>query len=234
MRVTLAVACLVSLIAHVAASQAPRQLSGAVRSTGTGTYPVERWVAPAMSRVAPGLAGAWRTPCDGTARLPERPAVAAVAFSWGAWADPELPEADPMTETARDVMTPVPITVSADTSVDEAARLMRDRDIGDVLVARGDVLMGIATDRDLVVRVLAEGLDPRATPIEQACSGDLVVVRADDTVSDVIRLLRDRAIRRVPVMDDGQAVGIISLGDLARQLDPQSVLAEISAAPAND
>jgi CBS domain-containing protein len=139
-----------------------------------------------------------------------------------------------MPETARDVMTPDVVSVAADTSVSEAAELMRDRDIGDVLVARDDVLLGIVTDRDIVVRVLADGLDPRSTPIEQACSGDLVVVRADDSVSDVIRLLRDRAIRRVPVMDDGRAVGIISLGDLARQLDPQSVLAEISAAPASD
>jgi CBS domain-containing protein len=143
-------------------------------------------------------------------------------------------EERPMADTARDVMTPDPLSVSADTSVSEAAELMRDRDIGDVLVARDDVLLGIVTDRDIVVRVLAPGLDPRDTRIEEACSGDLVVVRAEDSVSDVIRLLRDKAIRRVPVMEDGRAVGIISLGDLARQLDPQSVLAEISAAPASD
>lgn len=139
-----------------------------------------------------------------------------------------------MAETARDVMTPAPLSVTAETSVREAAELMRDRDIGDVLVTRDDALLGIVTDRDIVVRVLAAGLDPAETSIGTACSGDLVVVRADDSVADVIRLLRDRAIRRVPVMDDGRAVGIISLGDLARQLDPQSVLAAISAAPAND
>jgi CBS domain-containing protein len=136
-------------------------------------------------------------------------------------------------ETARDVMTPAPLSVSAETSVLDAAKLMRDREIGDVLVTRDDVLLGIVTDRDIVVRVLAAGLDPDKTPIDTACSGDLVVVRADDSISDVVRLLRDRAIRRVPVMDEGHAVGIISLGDLARQLDPQSVLAAISAAPAN-
>jgi CBS domain-containing protein len=139
-----------------------------------------------------------------------------------------------MTETARDVMTPDPVSVSADASVSEAARLMRDCVIGDVLVARDGILLGIVTDRDIVVRVLAEGLDPESTPVAQAFSGQLVVVRADDTVSSVVRLLRDRAIRRVPVMEDGHAVGIISLGDLARELDPESALAEISAAPAND
>jgi CBS domain-containing protein len=138
-----------------------------------------------------------------------------------------------MTETARDVMTPDPVSISADASVGEAARLMRDRDIGDVLVARDGVLLGIVTDRDIVVRVLAQGLDPEHTPVEHASSGELVVVRADDTVSSVVRQLRDGAIRRVPVMDDGHAVGIISLGDLARELDPESALADISTAPAN-
>ena len=113
---------------------------------------------------------------------------------------------------------------------------MRDRDIGDVLVTREGVLMGIVTDRDIVVRVLAQGVDPRTTGIEEACGGDLVVVSADDAVNDVIRLLRASAIRRVPVMEDRQAIGIISLGDLARQLDPQSVLAENRAPlrPASD
>jgi CBS domain-containing protein len=130
-------------------------------------------------------------------------------------------------------MTPHPLSVEASTSATEAARLMRDHDIGDVLVTRDGDLLGIVTDRDIVIRVLAAGRDPGATTIESACSGDLVVVRADDSVEDVVRLLRDRAIRRVPVMEDGRAVGIISLGDLARRLDPQSVLAAISAAPAD-
>ena len=134
----------------------------------------------------------------------------------------------------RQLCTKPVVTVSADAPIGEAARLMHDKNIGAIVVAEGTRPRGIVTDRDIVVRVLAMGLDPRDTPIEQACSGDLVVVRADDTVSDVIRLLRDKAIRRVPVMEDGRAVGIISLGDLARQLDPQSVLAEISAAPASD
>jgi CBS domain-containing protein len=110
---------------------------------------------------------------------------------------------------------------------------MRDREIGDVLVTRDDILLGIVTDRDIVVRGLADGLDPRVTPVEHCCSDDLVLVEADDRVSDVVALVRDRAIRRVPVTDGGRLVGIISLGDLARQRDPDSALAEISAAPAN-
>ena len=138
-----------------------------------------------------------------------------------------------MTHTARDVMTPDPVSLSAQTSLSDAARLMRDRDIGDVLMVRDDLLLGIVTDRDIVVRGLAANLDPETTPIERCCSGNLVVVRADDRIGDVVRLIRDMAIRRVPVTDDGHLVGIVSLGDLARQRDPDSALAAISAAPAN-
>jgi CBS domain-containing protein len=135
--------------------------------------------------------------------------------------------------TARDLMTPDPVTVPAEATLVEAARLMRDGDIGDVLVSRDGALLGIVTDRDIVVRGVADGLDPRSTPVEHCCSSDLLVVEADDLVSDVVALVRDRAIRRVPVTDGGRLVGIISLGDLAREHDPDSALAEISAAPAN-
>jgi CBS domain-containing protein len=136
--------------------------------------------------------------------------------------------------SARDVMTPDPLTVPPDMSVMEAARLMKEHDIGDLLVARDSVLVGIVTDRDIVVRALAQGLDPKTTAIEQCCSTDLLTVRADDPVRDVVDLLRDKAIRRVPVVDDGRLVGIITLGDLAKERDPESALAAISAAPAND
>lgn len=136
-------------------------------------------------------------------------------------------------DTARDVMTPDPVSVPAETTLVDVARVMRDREIGDVLVTLDDVLLGIVTDRDIVVRGLADGLDPQVTPVEHCCSDDLVLAHADDRVSDVVALVRDRAIRRVPVTDGGRLVGIISLGDLARQRDPDSALAEISAAPAN-
>jgi signal-transduction protein with cAMP-binding, CBS, and nucleotidyltransferase domain len=135
--------------------------------------------------------------------------------------------------TARDVMTPNPVNVPAEATLTEAARLMRDEDIGDVLVTRDGVLLGIVTDRDMVVRAIADGMDPHTTPIEHCSSSDLMVVDADDQVSDVIAVVRDRAIRRLPVTEDGRLVGIISLGDLARHRDPESALADISAAPAN-
>lgn len=135
--------------------------------------------------------------------------------------------------TARDVMTPDPVNVPAGATLTEAARLMRDEAIGDVLVTRDGELLGIVTDRDMVVRAIADGLDPQSTPVEHCLSSDLVVVDAADEVGDVISVVRDRAIRRVPVTEDGRLVGIISLGDLARQRDPESALADISAAPAN-
>lgn len=139
-----------------------------------------------------------------------------------------------MTDTIRDVMTPHPAAVTADTTLTETARLMRDEDIGDVLVTRGDRLVGIVTDRDVTVRATAEGLDPRITPVESCLSPDLVVVEADDDVDEAVKTLRDRAIRRVPVVDGDIVVGIVSIGDLARERDPGSALAAISSAPAND
>lgn len=139
---------------------------------------------------------------------------------------------DSTNDAIRDVMTPNPIAVPADTSVADTARVMRDQAIGDVLVTRDDVLLGIVTDRDLVVRALAEGIDPQTT-VERFCSDKLHVVKADDKVGETVQLLRDKAIRRVPVVDDGQVVGIVSIGDLARERDPSSALADISSAPPN-
>lgn len=139
-----------------------------------------------------------------------------------------------MAETVRDVMTLYPTAVPAETTLVQAAQLMRDREIGDVLVTRGDRLVGIVTDRDLTVRATADGLDPRTTPIDCCISPELVVVEAGDDVGTAVEALRDRAIRRVPVVDGEVVVGIVSIGDLARERDPDSTLAAISTAPAND
>lgn len=139
-----------------------------------------------------------------------------------------------MTDLVRDVMTSYPAAVTADTTIADAARLMRDKGIGDVLVTRGDRLVGIVTDRDVTIRAVAESLDPSITPVESCVSSDLVVVHATDRVSDAVQTLRDHAIRRVPVVDNDVVVGILSLGDLARERDPESALGSISSAPAND
>jgi CBS domain-containing protein len=137
-----------------------------------------------------------------------------------------------MADTVREVMSTSAIAVAADATIAEAASVMRDQAIGDVLVTKDDTVLGIVTDRDITVRATAGGMDP-TTPVEICCSGDLLVVEADASAGDVVRLFRDRAIRRAPVVDDGLVVGMVSLGDLARERDPDSALAEISAAPAN-
>lgn len=136
--------------------------------------------------------------------------------------------------TVKELMTSDPIVLEASESVFSAAQQMRDGDVGAVLVKERGVLRGIVTDRDLVVRTMAEGLDPEEVTLGQAVSSDLVTVGPDDTIGDAIEVMRERAIRRIPVVDDGAAVGILSLGDLAENRDPESVLGEISAAPPNE
>lgn len=138
-------------------------------------------------------------------------------------------------EHVADVMTMGVIIATEDDAVDDVARMMRAGDVGAVVVADEDRhLIGILTDRDIVVRVVAEGLDPRATRVRSVCSRrSLNVLRGDDTVDDAVRVMREHAVRRVPVVEDGTVVGVVSLGDLARIRDPGSVLSQVSAAPPN-
>ncbi|WP_282090478.1 CBS domain-containing protein [Streptomyces tendae] len=138
-----------------------------------------------------------------------------------------------MTQYVRDVMTGDPATVEPLTSVTAVARIMRDRDLGAVLVTEGDRLRGLVTDRDLVVRSVAEGGDPDRTTVAGACSEDVVTVRSDEELDHAVRLMREYAVRRVPVVDDGHPVGIVSLGDLAVERDPRSALGDISVARPN-
>ena len=142
--------------------------------------------------------------------------------------------ADDESLCVRDVMTSRPLTLEASATAQEAALAMREADVGDVLVMKDGVVCGILTDRDIVVRSDADGRDPAGTMIGEICSAELTEVSPDDSVPDVLRLMRDRAIRRLPVVtNDGIPVGVVSLGDLALVRDPSSVLAGISAAPPN-
>ena len=114
----------------------------------------------------------------------------------------------------RDIMSTQLVTVNSDASVQDVARLMQQNDVGDVLVMRGGQLAGIVTDRDLVVRGLAENADVKSG-ISNLMSGDLVTLEADTDVQEAARVMADRQVRRVPVVENGQPVGIVSLGDLA-------------------
>lgn len=141
-----------------------------------------------------------------------------------------------MQQYVRDVMTADPISVTLQTSLAQAAVSMRELDTGDVLVVdNGGSLYGIVTDRDIVTRAVAEGLDPTMTPVQAVITSSPVAVHPDDDPAIAVALMREHAIRRLPVIDDGgQTVGVVSLGDLAMDRDEHSVLADISAAPPNN
>ena len=137
-----------------------------------------------------------------------------------------------MTKSIKDAMTTKPESLLASATVADAAQQMRELDIGDVLVEQEGRLAGIVTDRDIVVRAIAEGRDI-TSKLGDIVSSEVVCITPADSADDAIRLMRERALRRVPVVENGRPIGIVSLGDLAEERDPRSVLGEISSAPPN-
>jgi CBS domain-containing protein len=136
-----------------------------------------------------------------------------------------------MTRKMRDIMSAAPECMAATESVSAAARAMRERGIGTVLVMEDGRLYGLLTDRDITVRVLAEDRDPLATRLADICSTDLPVLGPDDDVAQATRLVRERAVRRIPIVANGTPVGVVSIGDLALEADGSSALSGVSAAP---
>ncbi|WP_431933674.1 CBS domain-containing protein [Micromonospora sp. RP3T] len=133
-----------------------------------------------------------------------------------------------------DVMTKQVVYLSAETPLDEAARVMKESDIGDVVVTDGATLAGMLTDRDIVVRAVAERADPGTTTIGSIITREVVMIEQHCTANEAAALMRERNIRRVLVCDsDRKLVGIVSLGDLAMKMDPQSALSDISEAAPN-
>lgn len=127
-------------------------------------------------------------------------------------------------------MTPAVTTVRPDASLVEAAQLMRSEDIGDVLVARDGRLIGMLTDRDITLRAVADGVDPLTVSAQAVCTPEPVTIRPDESVASALELMRTHAIRRLPVVQDGRPLGVVSIGDLAQEADPDSALADISRA----
>ena len=127
-------------------------------------------------------------------------------------------------------MTINPRTVNVDDAVKDAAVVMRDSDIGDVIVIEDGQVTGILTDRDIVVRAVADGRDAESTPVSDICTTGIRAIEPDASVDDALRMMREEDIRRLPVVKNGRPVGIISLGDLAVEREPESTLADISAA----
>jgi CBS domain-containing protein len=138
-----------------------------------------------------------------------------------------------MADRIKDVMSKDIVSVSETASLRNVAETMRDKGIGDVLVMSDGRLLGIVTDRDLVVRGLARGADQNET-VGTLCSTKLWTVSPDDKIEAAVNLMRSHAVRRLPVVDKGVPVGIVSIGDLAQTRDPKSALGGISAAPPNN
>lgn len=131
----------------------------------------------------------------------------------------------------RQVMTPAPDAVRTTSTLQEAARVMKANDIGDVLVEdeKGS-LAGILTDRDIAIRATAEGNDPTTTRVAGVYTKGITTLAPTDTVQDAIGQMRAQNVRRLPVVEGGKAIGILSLGDISVETAPSSVLADISSA----
>ena len=135
------------------------------------------------------------------------------------------------TREVRQVMTALPETVTPETTIKDAARIMADQAIGDVIVVESgtDRVVGIVTDRDFAVRALANGMGP-STKVGEICSDDVVAVPPTATVRGALNLMKDLNVRRLPVVEDDRAIGVVSLGDLSNEAGAGRVLADISAA----
>lgn len=114
----------------------------------------------------------------------------------------------------RDVMTPNPKTVSPNDTVQSAAQVMRAEDTGAVPVVENGRVLAVVTDRDIVVRVVADG-GAATRPVREIASTDVVTVTPETSTREASELMGERQIRRLPVVENGRLVGIVSLGDLA-------------------
>lgn len=141
--------------------------------------------------------------------------------------------------TARDIMTPGAEWLEESTTVAEAAKRMTDESYGALPVCDGKGhLRGVVTDRDIVTRVIAEGRDPQQTTVgEIRGAGEVVTIGADDPVEEAIRTMKDHGVRRLPVIDGTDLVGMVSQADIARAMPDARVgdlVGEISEQPPNN
>jgi CBS domain-containing protein len=138
---------------------------------------------------------------------------------------------------ARDIMTGTAECASVNDNLVDAARKMRDLDVGALPICGDDNrLAGVITDRDIVVKCVATGGDPSAAKVSELAEGRPVTIGADDSVEEVLRTMRDHGVRRLPVIDGHDLVGIVSQADVAKNLPEDKVgdlVEAISAAPAS-
>jgi CBS domain-containing protein len=120
-----------------------------------------------------------------------------------------------MAESVRDAMTENPQSISASASVVEAARLMRDEDIGSLPITDAEKLVGMITDRDITTGVVAEAADPEKTSVGDVSSRDPISVGPDEDLEEAVQLMSRHQVRRLPVVEDGKLVGIVAQADIA-------------------
>lgn len=136
--------------------------------------------------------------------------------------------------TVGEFMTTRLVTMDGNDTLIAAAQEMRDCAIGDVVVTDGDDVVGIVTDRDIAVRAVAENMNPASTRLNEVTTRDVITVSQYDDAVAAADLMRTYAVRRLPVVEDGKLIGLVSMGDLAVEREPQSVLADISADDPNN
>jgi CBS domain-containing protein len=137
-----------------------------------------------------------------------------------------------MAKTIRDVMTKNPCAIDADKPVAYAAKMMRDEDVGLAPIVEGQKLIGTLTDRDIAIRVVAEGKDPQTTIVREVATTRFVTIDSDQDLDEALRLMADNQVRRLPVLDqDGKLAGIVAQADIARHASDEQtgeVVEEIS------
>jgi CBS domain-containing protein len=122
-----------------------------------------------------------------------------------------------MAKPVSEVMTANPCAIDADKPVAFAAKMLRDENVGLAPIVEGDRLIGTVTDRDIAIRVVAEGKDPQTTPVREIASTSLVTVDPDQDLDEAVRLMAQHQVRRLPVVEeDGRLVGVLAQADIAR------------------
>jgi CBS domain-containing protein len=124
--------------------------------------------------------------------------------------------------TVREIMTSGPTSIASDAMVVEAARRMLSEDVGSLPVVEGEKLVGMVTDRDLVLQVVAKDLDPHNVAVADVCTQDPVTAGVDESLDDALQRMAKEQVRRLPVVSDGRLVGILAQADVARKASAES------------
>ena len=120
-----------------------------------------------------------------------------------------------MAESVRDAMSEDPRSIGTSAAVVEAARLMREADIGSLPITDDENLVGVITDRDITMRVVAQAADPQRTPVGDVCSRDVISVAPESDLEEALQLMARHQVRRLPVVENGRLVGIVAQADIA-------------------